>query len=479
MQCTRVVCRHRARCVLGFYGASVAACHRKEGRCRSAVRVHADGGRSLPEPGLPSQPSRCPRGSGTEGRLPALLPGTALHWAGSRAATQPKCSPPPSSDPAIDRDRRTDARCLTRVVQVQHWMVLVMLALSISAPLSAADVPCAFAEDLRGAECFGLRAVAGVASENACRAACCSQSNCTVWQYCGDFTTYCGSEHGGCYIGDGASHCQRSRHCAGLDCWDGGCRGDRCPVIPPAPPPAPQPPPTCGGGAGPPCVITLSELGLRFDGIGGITSNGECRLLYDYPEPQRSELLDYLFLPKFGLSTQILKVEIGSDAQSTVGTEPSYQHTEGIISYDRGIQFWFMREAKKRNPEIVIAALEWSAPSWVGSPVPEYGCPGWDGCAFFTDKNIDYILGWMHGAINVWGIDRIDYVGVWNEPPIPYIPPAWLIQLRARLDQAGYNSTQLVAPDASSTGSQVLSPRPYAQTHVLVYIYIYAPVLMF
>ena len=107
-----------------------------------------------------------------------------------------------------------------------------------------------------------------------------------------------------------------------------------------------------------------------------------------------------------------MKVEIGSDAQSTVGTEPSYQHTEGLISYDRGIQFWFMQEAKKRNPNIVIAALEWSAPSWVGSPDPEYGCPGWAGCAFFTDKNIDYIIGWMKGAIDVWHIDRIDYLGV-------------------------------------------------------------------
>lgn len=278
---------------------------------------------------------------------------------------------------------------------------------------AAPDAPCAFAEDLRGVECFGLRAASsGVGSKDACKAACCSQSNCTIWQYCGDFTTYCGSEHGGCYIGDGATHCQRSHRCAGLDCWNGGCRGSRCPSIPPAPPPAPPPPPTCGSNGAPPCAVDLTELGLRFDGIGGITSNGECRLLYDYPEPQRSEVLDYLFLPKFGLSAQILKVEIGSDAQSTVGTEPSYQHTEGLISYDRGIQFWFMKEARKRNPRIVIAALEWSAPSWVGGRTPQYGCPGWAGCAFFTDKNIDYILGWMKGAIDVWHIDPIDYIGV-------------------------------------------------------------------
>lgn len=110
-----------------------------------------------------------------------------------------------------------------------------------------------------------------------------------------------------------------------------------------------------------PIRIDLAALGLVYDGIGGIVSNGECRLLYDYPEPERSDILDYLFLPQFGLSSQLLKVEIGSDAQSTVGTEPAYQHSRGKITYDRGIMFWIMREAKARNPNIKIAALEWFA----------------------------------------------------------------------------------------------------------------------
>jgi hypothetical protein len=57
------------------------------------------------------------------------------------------------------------------------------------------------------------------------------------------------------------------------------------------------------------------------------------RLLVDYVEPQRTEVLDYLFKPNFGASLQILKVEIGKcrqfmivltalggDSQSTDGT---------------------------------------------------------------------------------------------------------------------------------------------------------------
>lgn len=39
-----------------------------------------------------------------------------------------------------------------------------------------------------------------------------------------------------------------------------------------------------------------------------------------YPEPQRAHILDYLFLPSFGASLHVLKVEIGGDTQSTDGT---------------------------------------------------------------------------------------------------------------------------------------------------------------
>lgn len=60
--------------------------------------------------------------------------------------------------------------------------------------------------------------------------------------------------------------------------------------------------------------------GRTFHGIGGLSGGGATSvLLRDYPEPQRSQILDYLFKPNFGASLQILKVEIGGDAQSTDG----------------------------------------------------------------------------------------------------------------------------------------------------------------
>ena len=63
--------------------------------------------------------------------------------------------------------------------------------------------------------------------------------------------------------------------------------------------------------------------GRVFEGIGGVTSNGMTRLLRDYPPRQQQEILDYLFRPQFGASLHVLKVEIGSDANGTAGTEPA------------------------------------------------------------------------------------------------------------------------------------------------------------
>ena len=50
-----------------------------------------------------------------------------------------------------------------------------------------------------------------------------------------------------------------------------------------------------------------------FDGIGGLSAGASSRLLIDYPEPQRSDVLDALFLPNYALAMQILKVEIGGE----------------------------------------------------------------------------------------------------------------------------------------------------------------------
>ena len=71
---------------------------------------------------------------------------------------------------------------------------------------------------------------------------------------------------------------------------------------------------------GPETAVTLdaSVLGPSYDGHGALSAGASSRLLYDYPEPQRSQVLDYLFKPKFGASLPVLKVEIGGGGYSLV-----------------------------------------------------------------------------------------------------------------------------------------------------------------
>lgn len=57
------------------------------------------------------------------------------------------------------------------------------------------------------------------------------------------------------------------------------------------------------------CLTNPSQNCRRFDGIGAISGGGATSVfLRAYPEPQRTQILDYLFKPGFGASLQILKV---------------------------------------------------------------------------------------------------------------------------------------------------------------------------
>lgn len=102
-----------------------------------------------------------------------------------------------------------------------------------------------------------------------------------------------------------------------------------------------------------------SDGGLLYDGHGGLSAGASSRLLYDYAEPQRSAILDYLFKPNYGASLHMVKVEIGGDGQSTDGTEASHSHYRGELSCQRPYEFWLMEEARKRNPDIKTYVLSW------------------------------------------------------------------------------------------------------------------------
>lgn len=175
--------------------------------------------------------------------------------------------------------------------------------------------------------------------------------------------------------------------------------------------------------------------GRVFDGVGAISGGGgNSRLLIDYPEPERSQILDYLFRPGYGAAVQILKVEVGGDTNSTSGAEPSHEHTRGVIDCGRGYEWWLMEQAKARNPDIRFSALAWGAPGWVGNG------------NFWSTDMINYYLSWLNCA-KTNGL-TIDSLGGWNERPYN---KGWFENLKRALVANGYGSVKVVAADESQS----------------------------
>jgi len=171
--------------------------------------------------------------------------------------------------------------------------------------------------------------------------------------------------------------------------------------------------------------------GRAFDGVGAISGGGgNSRLLIDYPEPQRSQILDYLFKPGYGANVQVLKVEIGGDANSTDGAEPSIQHVRGTVHCSVGYELWLAQQAKARNPGIRLYGLAWAAPGWIG------------GGNFWSQDMIGYLLDWLACAKRN-GL-AVDYLGGWNERGHD---KAWFENLHDTLARTGYGGVKVVGDD--------------------------------
>jgi O-glycosyl hydrolase len=192
-------------------------------------------------------------------------------------------------------------------------------------------------------------------------------------------------------------------------------------------------------------VLDGNSPGRVFDGIGAVSAGASSRLLIDYPEPQRSQILDYLFKPGYGAALQLLKVEFGADVNSTDGSEPSHMRTATDHNATRGYEWWLMAEAHKRNPHIVLEILPWGAPAWVGTEKEGKR-------TLYSSRMADYVVDFIRTAKRDYSLD-IAYAGVWNErdPDIAYIK-----DLRQHLTAAGL-ATKIVCCDTDwSLADQVL-----------------------
>jgi galactosylceramidase len=193
--------------------------------------------------------------------------------------------------------------------------------------------------------------------------------------------------------------------------------------------------------------ITLdpNQPGRTFEGVGAVSAGASSRLLIDYPEPQRSQILDYLFKPNYGAALQHLKVEIGGEVNSTDGTEPTHMRTRTDQNYGRGYEWWLMQQAKARSPGILLDCLAWGAPGWIGSG------------NYYSQDMCDYIVNFLKGAQTQYGL-TFDFTGTHNEAAVN---TAWIKLLRSSLDASGLQNIQLVAADEWSGAWNIVTNSGY------------------
>lgn len=178
--------------------------------------------------------------------------------------------------------------------------------------------------------------------------------------------------------------------------------------------------------------VDKNTRGRVFYGIGGVTSNGMTKLLREYPQEQREDILDLLFLPQYGVGLQVLKVEIGSDANGTCGTEPSHMRSEEDYDITRGVGLWLAQEAKKRNPNIILDAIRWGTPGWITD----------------NEKKYKYYKRFLEGAREEYGLE-FDFLapdeneGAYNRD--------WVVNvLRPGLNRDGFAEVKLSGADSNT-----------------------------
>lgn len=185
---------------------------------------------------------------------------------------------------------------------------------------------------------------------------------------------------------------------------------------------------TVGRISGQTISINGAGTGRIFDGLGAVSGGGATSVfLMDYQEPYRSQIMDFLFKPNFGASMTALFVEIGGDANSTQGSEPSHMHSRNDTNFQRGYEWWLMREAKKRNPAITLDGVAWGAPGWIGNG------------SFYSTDMMNYYIIWIKGLKSHYGYD-FDAIGCRNEYSVE---EGFATQFRAALNSAGLTSVKL------------------------------------
>ena len=119
-----------------------------------------------------------------------------------------------------------------------------------------------------------------------------------------------------------------------------------------------------------------TRANMLYRGAGMVSGNNSSRLLLDYkaekPEAYH-RLLEYIFGSE-GIGVNHLKIEMGSDINSSSGTEPAVKRfADEKADVTRGAGYQLAADAKEINPDLTLDMLWWSEPKWVSDAEDVYG----------------------------------------------------------------------------------------------------------
>lgn len=102
--------------------------------------------------------------------------------------------------------------------------------------------------------------------------------------------------------------------------------------------------------------------------LGMVSANGSSRLLIDYKTQHPKayyELIDHLFSKETGIGLTHIKLEMGSDIDSSSGSEPATKRTaQEAADVTRGAGFQLAADIKSMYPNVSIDLLQWGEPAW-------------------------------------------------------------------------------------------------------------------
>ncbi len=130
---------------------------------------------------------------------------------------------------------------------------------------------------------------------------------------------------------------------------------------------------------------------------------------------------------------------VSTPAATTVtidGSESSRMRTPTTVNCTTGDEWWMMKQAKERSPDIKLAALSWGAPGRVG------------GGEFWSTGTVGYLTSRL-GCARQQGL-TVDYLGGWNENAYGI---GWFKELRTALDASGNARVRTVVSDDRGVGA--------------------------